>query len=116
MEKVFSIDHATQVRWREYNPLYQFVMRSALRDYESDANVNVYVFDRHQAEYLHERTGMPIAHVPGVLAVDAVSTGGRPPSERPLTGTERSRASRERKKALAMAAGATKTPIKGQSA
>ncbi|MEI6987108.1 MAG: hypothetical protein WCK65_13365, partial [Rhodospirillaceae bacterium] len=93
-EKVFLIDHATQVRWREYNPLYQFVMRSALRDYESDPNVSVYVFDRYQADYLHQRTGMPIAHVQGVLAVDAVSKGGRPPVERPMTNTERSRASR----------------------
>ena len=108
MERIFSIDYATQVRWREYNPLYQFVMRSALRDYESDANVSVYVFDRYQAEYLHERTGMPIIHIPGVIVHDAVSTGGRPAQgDRPMTGTERSRASRERKKALALAADAT---------
>ena len=103
MEKVFSIDHATQIRWREYNPLYQFVMRSALRDYESDANVSVYVFDRYQADYLRQRTGMPIAHVPRVIGSDTVSNGGRPLlGERPMTSTERSRASRERQKALAI--------------
>ena len=110
MEKVFSIDHPTQVRWREFNPLYQFVMRSALRDYESDANVNVYVFDRYQAEYLHERTGMPIFFIPGVLVADSVRTGGRPRAEQPMSGTERSRVARARKKAQISARGATKTP------
>ena len=102
METVFDIEHDTQVRWREYNPLYQFVMRSALRSYTNDARVSIFVFDKYQADYLHERTGMPVEHVPGVVSVDAVSTGGRPAlGARPMSSTERSRASRARKKAEA---------------
>ena len=99
MKTVFDIDIATQIRWREFNPLYQFVMRTSLRDYNSNSYVKVYVFDRHQAEYLNERTGMPICYVPGVLAFDGVAKGGRPKAVRAMTSTERSRASRERKRA-----------------
>ena len=99
MKTVFDIDIATQIRWREFNPLYQFVMRTSLRDYNSNSYVKVYVFDRHQAEYLNERTVMPICYVPGVLAFDGVAKGGRPKAVRAMTSTERSRASRERKRA-----------------
>ena len=99
MKTVFDIDISTQVRWREFNPLYQFVMRTALRNYDSDSFVKVYVFDRYQAEYLAERTGMPTSHVAGVLAVDGVNKGGRPKAAHAMTSTERSRLARERKKA-----------------
>lgn len=100
MKTVFDIDIATQIRWREFNPLYQFVMRTSLRDYNSNSYVKVYVFDRHQAEYLNERTGMPIAHVAGVLEVDAVGQGGRPKaSQPPKSAAQRNREYRERKKA-----------------
>ena len=99
MKTVFDIDTATQVRWREFNPLYQFVMRTSLRDYESNTFNKVFVFDRFQAEYLRERTGMPIAHISGVIAVDGVDKGGRPKSARAMTSTERSRLARERKRA-----------------
>ena len=100
MRTVFDIDISTQIRWREFNPLYQFVMRTSLRDYESNLYNKVYVFDRYQAEYLRERTGMPIQHIPGVIAVDGVDKGGRPKGEKPaMTAAERMRKSRERQKA-----------------
>ena len=99
MKTVFDIDISTQIRWREFNPLYQFVMRTSLRDYDSATFNKVYVFDRKQAEYLHERTGMPIQHIPGVIKIDGVGKGGRPKADRAMTPTERSRLSRDRKKA-----------------
>ena len=101
MKTVFDIDISTQVRWREFNPLYQFVMRTSLRDYESSTFNKVYVFDRRQAEYLNERTGMPIQHISGVLAVDGVNKGGRPKSDHAKSDAEKQRAYRERKKAAA---------------
>ena len=99
MKTVFEIDISTQIRWREFNPLYQFVMRTSLRNYDSTTFNKVYVFDRKQAEYLHERTGMPIQHISGVIKVDGVGKGGRPKANHAQTSAERQRAFRERKKA-----------------
>jgi hypothetical protein len=54
--------------WREYNVLYQFVLRSNLRDFASADPVTVYVFSRRQAEYLRDRLGgAPIRKIDGVV-------------------------------------------------
>jgi hypothetical protein len=54
--------------WREYNVLYQFVLRSNLPDFASADPVAVYVFSRRQAEYLRERLGgAPIRKIDGVV-------------------------------------------------
>ena len=82
MKTIFDIYVDMQIRWREYNPLYQFVMRTALRNYDSDSFVKIYVFDRYQAEYLQERTGMPIELIPNVIAFDGMKKGGRPKKSR----------------------------------
>jgi hypothetical protein len=53
--------------WREYNALYQFVMRSILRDFDSAAPVTIYVFSRMQADYLQRRLGGTIRRVPDIV-------------------------------------------------
>ncbi|MCJ2124927.1 hypothetical protein [Methylobacterium sp. J-077] len=55
------------IDWREYNALYQFMMRCVLRDFSSAEPVVLYVFSKRQAEYLHGRLGGRIEHVPGVI-------------------------------------------------
>jgi hypothetical protein len=60
------------VDWREYNSLYQFVMRSALRDFDSAEPVAIYVFSRAQAEYLQRRLGGVIHKVEGVVVDEPV--------------------------------------------
>ena len=99
MKTIFDIDVDMQIRWREYNPLYQFVMRTALRNYDSDSFVKIYVFDRYQAEYLQERTGMPIELIPNVIAFDGMKKGGRPKKADAKTNAERQREFRARKAA-----------------
>ena len=50
---VFGMTAQELVDWREFNAMYQFVMRCILRDFESAEPVVIYVFSRQQAEYLH---------------------------------------------------------------
>lgn len=56
-----GMSFAEVVQWREYNAMYQFVMRCALRDYESNVPVTIYVFSKAQAEYLQSRLGGAVA-------------------------------------------------------
>jgi hypothetical protein len=58
--------------WREYNTLYQFVMRCILRDFGSAVPVVIYVFSRKQAEYLQQRLGGSIHKVGGVIVDEPV--------------------------------------------
>jgi hypothetical protein len=88
------------IRWREYNALYQFVMRICLRKYDSDEIANVYVFDEYQAEYLRERFGgcVEYTHIDGVCSFKQ-NNGGRPTKGAvPMSATERKRAQRERQR------------------
>ena len=81
VERALLISEDEVIRWREYNTLYQFVMRINLRVYESWEIANVYVFDQWQAEYLRERFGgcLEMTHIKGVLGNGAgVKKGGRP--------------------------------------
>lgn len=75
--------------WREYNALYQFVMRSILRDFDSAAPVTIYVFSRKQADYLQGRLGGTVRRVPDIV-VD------HPPrsihQDGPMTDSERGKA------------------------
>jgi hypothetical protein len=90
------------IRWREYNALYQFVMRICPRKYDSDEIANIYVFDEYQAEYLRERFGGcgEFTHIDGVCSFTQTK-GGRP-AKNPKGATspaERKRAQRERDRA-----------------
>jgi hypothetical protein len=57
LSAVLGITEEEIIYWREYNSLYQYVMRIALRDYESGAQCHVYVWDLIQAKYLEGRFG-----------------------------------------------------------
>lgn len=74
--------------WREYNALYQFVMRTVLRDFASAEPVTIYVFSRKQAEYLQKRLGGKIQLVSGIVIdkpARSIHQSG------PMTGAERNR-------------------------
>ncbi|CQI92615.1 Uncharacterised protein [Yersinia rohdei] len=49
VELMFKINRHQITQAREYEELYQFVQRTALRNFESDEEVDVYVFDKQQA-------------------------------------------------------------------
>jgi hypothetical protein len=85
------------VRSREHNAMYQFVMRSSLRDYDSTGPVTVYAFSRTQAEYLHERLGGEMKQITGVVTERTRKKGGRPKKEGgAMTPAERKRRQRAR--------------------
>lgn len=66
-------------RWREYNPMYQFIMRTAVRDFESVEDVVAVVVSKTQAEYMQERTGCRIKKLTIKSLIDQPnSKGGRP--------------------------------------
>ncbi len=74
---VFGVTKDEFDRAREYEALYQFVMRSNLRVYDSDKKVDMYVFSKAQAEFLHKITGAPIVKQ-DVGLNDNINKGGRP--------------------------------------
>lgn len=49
-----GIDPQVATTTREYETIFQFVCRTAVRDPNSVEDLVVHVYDRHQAEYLHE--------------------------------------------------------------
>ena len=55
------------IDWREFNAMYQFVMRGILRDFDSNEPVLIYVFSRQQAEYLHRRLGGKVEKIDGII-------------------------------------------------
>ena len=55
------------VDWREFNAMYQFIMRGIIRDFASPEPMVIYVFSRQQAEYLHGRLGGKIEKIDGVI-------------------------------------------------
>lgn len=67
LKEVRGLTAQELTEWREYNAMYQFVMRCALRDFASAAQVVIYVFLRNQAQYLHERLGGRIEKVTGIV-------------------------------------------------
>lgn len=67
LKEVCGLSAQELTEWREYNAMYQFVMRCALRDFASSVPVVIYVFSRSQAQYLHDRLGGRIEKVPGVV-------------------------------------------------
>jgi hypothetical protein len=52
--KLFSVDPNEWTRSVEYEVILQFVTRTSIRNPESDATVRLWVFDKHQANYLKE--------------------------------------------------------------
>ena len=79
---------------REYNALYQFVMRTSLRDFNATSDVEVFVFSKLQAEYLNERLGGKMVHIESVVKDKPVSKGGRPRKAKvPLTSKQRAKKS-----------------------
>lgn len=55
------------IDWREFNTLYQFVLRGTLRDFDSTTPAVIYVFSVKQAEYLHRRLGGTVQKIDGVV-------------------------------------------------
>jgi hypothetical protein len=95
LKEVCGMSSQELTEWREYNAMYQFVMRCALRDFGSTVPVVIYVFSRSQAQYLQDRLGGRIEKVAGVVidkpsrAIDA---------EGAMTDAERQKVSYWRKK------------------
>jgi hypothetical protein len=67
LKEVCGLSAQELTEWREYNAMYQFVMRCALRDFASSVPVVIYVFSRNQAQYINERLGGRIEKVPGIV-------------------------------------------------
>ncbi len=67
LKEVCGMSAQELTEWREYNAMYQFVMRCALRDFASTVPVVIYVFSRSQAQYLQGRLGGRIEKVLGVV-------------------------------------------------
>jgi hypothetical protein len=67
LKEVCCLSAHELTEWREYNVMFQFVMRSILRDFTSAEPVAIYVFSRRQAEYLQERLGGRIEKVTGIV-------------------------------------------------
>lgn len=67
LKSVCGMSSQALTDWREYNALYQFVMRSILRDFDSAAPVTIYVFSRKQADYLQRRLGGTVRRVPDIV-------------------------------------------------
>jgi hypothetical protein len=77
---VCGFSRAELLRWREFNAMYQFVMRTALCDFGNREPVTVYVFNREQAEYLQSRLGGTIEHLDvGIVDRKATVKNGRKP-------------------------------------
>ena len=64
---VCGLTAAELTEWREFNAMYQFVMRGVLRDFSSAEPAVVYVFSRRQAEYLKDRLGGTVEKVAGIV-------------------------------------------------
>jgi hypothetical protein len=77
IQEAFGVSRAEFDRARECEALWQFVMRSNLRDYGGRAKVYMYVFSRAQAEFLRAATGALIRHE-DIGLNDEVNRGGRP--------------------------------------
>jgi hypothetical protein len=67
LKEVCGMSAHELTEWREYNSMYQFVMRCILRDFTSAEPVVIYVFSRRQAEYLKERLGGRVEKVSGII-------------------------------------------------
>lgn len=86
LKQVCGMTAQELIDWREFNTLYQFVMRGILRDFDSALPAVIYVFSRRQAEYLQRRLGGTIEKVEGIVIdkpVRCVHPGGAmSPAER----------------------------------
>ena len=100
VQKLFDISVEEQVLWREYNPMYQFIMRINIRDYTSAINNNIYVVDEEQARYLQKRLGCEIEHIPNVVPDVVGGNNGRPTTvdKKGMTKEERREYERNQKK------------------
>lgn len=82
---------------REFDAMNQFVMRTSARDWDADSDVIWYVMSRMQAEYLHDRYGVPIEKVDGVVKDRVRKSRGKSKTGEAMTSTERSRKHRQAK-------------------
>ncbi|MGW8134560.1 hypothetical protein ACWGNZ_02825 [Sphingomonas zeae] len=74
-----DIDPMVATRTREYETIYQFVCRCAVRDPNSAEDLVVNVYDRQQAEYLHELF-LDSGYVDATLELVDLGFGGTPPT------------------------------------
>jgi antirestriction protein len=85
LKKSFYIHEEDIIEWREYNPMYQFIMRCALRDYDSESECHIVVWDQHQAEYLARRFNGALSctkhSIPGLDIKKGTNKGGRPTNQ-----------------------------------
>jgi hypothetical protein len=86
------------VDWREFNALYQFVMRGTLREFDSARPAVIYVFSGRQAEYLQRRLGGRIQHVKDIVIDEPIRCVDE---DGPMTEAERSKVRYWRNKLLA---------------
>jgi len=80
------------IEWREYNSMYQAVMRTNLRDFEAAAGVTIYVFSRRQADYLHTRLGGQIISLAHMLPQQHAKTVA--PKTAPISDAKRKQVER----------------------
>jgi hypothetical protein len=110
VRKSLLITEADVIRWREYNTLFQFVMRICLRKFKSGEVANVYVYDEWQAEYLRERFGgcLEYRQIANVFPPVKISKGGgskpKGANGEAKSALERKREQRQRGKEKAAAA------------
>jgi hypothetical protein len=95
LKNVCGMNNQDLTDWREYNALYQFVMRTILRDYNSAVPITVYVFSRKQADYLQSRLGGTVQRVSGVV-IDQQPRSLHP--DGPMSGAERNKVKSWREK------------------
>lgn len=89
LREVTGVTASDLVEWREFNALYQFVMRSALRRFDSGQPATIYVFSRRQADYLHRRLGGTLHKVEGIVIDQPIRCLD---AEGPMNDSERQRA------------------------
>ena len=83
-----KIDPAAWTRTIEHEAILQFVTRTSVRDPANATAVNLYVFDREQAEYLRAyfedlaHVEVVVSQIPLTVAIPPKSKGGRPPTIR----------------------------------
>jgi hypothetical protein len=101
VQKSLLITEADIIRWREYNTLFQFVMRICQRKFKSAEVANVYVFDEWQAEYLRERFGgcLEYRQITNVFPPVKISKGGGS-KPKAVNGETRSAVERKREQRL----------------
>ena len=82
IQKVFGLSRDEFDRAREHEALYQFLSRSIIRNFDSDAVVKIYVISERQAKFLLSMTGA--AHITQIGIELPLPTKVKNPDARPV--------------------------------